>query len=64
MGKDAETVSDSSDISTREGRREAEKKRMVGGREKYTIQDALKAFGGWYSQITSTVLIRAERLCP
>lgn len=28
---------------SREGRREPEKKRMVGKREKYTIQDALKA---------------------
>lgn len=28
---------------SKEGRREAEKKRMVGGRGKYTIQDAPKA---------------------
>lgn len=43
MGKDAETLSDYLTSPSREGRREAEKKTMVGGRGKYKIQDALKA---------------------
>lgn len=63
MEKDAETVSDSSDIATRGGRREAEKKRRVGWREN-TIQDGLKAFQLWVLTNYIHRFDKSGEVCP